>query len=150
MIPQHRQAIAMAQAHASSQAVRALAGKVKGAQAPEIATMTAWLGSWAEQVPEGMNGVGNESASAMPGMMSNHDMDQLRRTSGRACDTMFLTMMIKHHESAVEVANTQKQQGTYGSELVGAARCGGGPAEGCRPSRVSRCSGSGDGLGMDA
>ncbi|MGW1195766.1 DUF305 domain-containing protein [Streptomyces sp. NPDC002536] len=127
MIPHHRQAVDMADMaaeHASSAEVKALADKIKKEQALEIDTMTTWLKSWGEQVPQGasgMGGTGHGNASAMPGMMSNRDMDQLKGASGSAFDTMFLTMMIKHHEGAVEMANTEKQQGAYGpaKEMAG-------------------------------
>ncbi|MFF4739505.1 DUF305 domain-containing protein [Streptomyces sp. NPDC001262] len=130
MIPHHRQAIAMADTaaeHASSGEVKALAEKIRKAQTPEIDTMTTWLKSWGEQVPQGMGGMGDMggmghgSPSAMPGMMSDHDMDQLKGASGSAFDAMFLTMMIKHHEGAVEMADTEKRQGAYGpaKEMAG-------------------------------
>ncbi|MFF6833304.1 DUF305 domain-containing protein [Streptomyces sp. NPDC012438] len=119
MIPHHRQAILMSemvQAHASSDEVKALAEKIKKAQEPEIATMTAWLKAWGEKVPTGMDGMdgGDHDGSGMPGMMDNQRMDQLRGASGTVFDTMFLTMMIQHHEGAVEMAKTEKAQGAYG------------------------------------
>jgi uncharacterized protein (DUF305 family) len=54
MIQHHRQAVEMAGLaadHASSAQVKSLATKIKGAQAPEIKTMSGWLTSWGEQVP---------------------------------------------------------------------------------------------------
>ncbi|QNE24089.1 DUF305 domain-containing protein [Streptomyces sp. INR7] len=116
MIPHHRQAILMSemvQTHAASNEVKALAEKIKKAQAPEIATMTAWLKAWGEKVPTGMDGMDHDG-SGMPGMMDNHQMDQLRGASGTAFDTMFLTRMIEHHEGAVEMAKTEKAEGVYG------------------------------------
>ncbi|MCX5173864.1 DUF305 domain-containing protein [Streptomyces antibioticus] len=119
MIPHHRQAILMSemvQAHASSDEVKALAEKIKKAQEPEIATMSAWLKAWGEKVPTGMDGMdgGDHDGSGMPGMMDNQRMDMLRGASGTAFDTMFLTMMIEHHEGAVEMAKTEKAEGAYG------------------------------------
>ncbi|WP_328971466.1 DUF305 domain-containing protein [Streptomyces sp. NBC_00239] len=122
MIPHHRQAILMsemAQTHASSDEVKALAAKIKKAQDPEIATMTGWLKAWGEKVPTGMDGMdgmdgGDHDGSGMPGMMDNQRMDQLRGASGTGFDTMFLTMMIEHHEGAVEMAKTEKTEGAYG------------------------------------
>ncbi|WP_314612879.1 DUF305 domain-containing protein [Streptomyces stackebrandtii] len=119
MIPHHRQAILMsemAQAHASSDEVKALAEEIKKAQAPEIATMTGWLKAWDEKVPTGMDGMDgmDHDDSGMPGMMDDQRMDQLRGTSGTGFDTMFLTMMIEHHEGAIEMAQTEKTEGAYG------------------------------------
>ncbi|AZS69818.1 DUF305 domain-containing protein [Streptomyces lydicus] len=120
MIPHHRQAIAMAnmaETRASSSDVRTLAAKIKKAQNPEIHTMSAWLRAWGEKVPQGMDGMDgmdHGDASSMPGMMKNEQMDDMRGASGKAFDTMFLTMMIEHHEGAVVMAETEKKQGAYG------------------------------------
>ena len=54
MIPHHRQAVdmaALADTHASSAEVKALAAKIRKAQEPEIATMSGWLTAWGEPVP---------------------------------------------------------------------------------------------------
>lgn len=117
MIPHHRQAIVMAEMaenHASSGDVKALAEKIKKAQAPEIDTMTAWLNAWGEPVPPGMSGTGHGSPTGMPGMMTDRQMDDLRGMTGSPFDRMFLTMMIAHHEGAIDMAGTEKKQGRYG------------------------------------
>jgi uncharacterized protein (DUF305 family) len=41
------------------------------------------------------------SGSDMSGMMSQSDMDQLRKLSGTEFDTAFLQMVIQHHQGAV-------------------------------------------------
>jgi len=46
--------------------------------------------------------------------MSGADMDKLEKASGAEFDTMFLTMMVEHHEGAVEMAETEKADGKYG------------------------------------
>jgi uncharacterized protein (DUF305 family) len=120
MIQHHRQAVEMADLaadRASSQEVKDLATKIEGAQDPEIKTMSGWLTSWGEEVPADMSGMeGHDMGdmSSMPGMMSSEDMDKLEKASGAEFDKMFLEMMIKHHEGAVEMAETQKADGKYG------------------------------------
>ena len=120
MIQHHRQAVEMADLaadRASSQEVKDLATKTKGAQDPEIKTMSGWLTSWGEEVPADMSGMeGHDMGdmSSMPGMMSSEDMGKLEKASGAEFDKMFLEMMIKHHEGAVEMAETQKADGKYG------------------------------------
>ncbi len=121
MIQHHRQAVEMADLatdRASSQEVKALATKIKGAQDPEIETMSGWLTSWGEEVPADMSGMEGhdmgDMSSDMPGMMSSEDMDMLEKASGAEFDKMFLEMMVKHHEGAVEMAKTQKADGKYG------------------------------------
>ncbi|MDQ0948546.1 uncharacterized protein (DUF305 family) [Streptomyces phaeochromogenes] len=112
MIQHHRQALDMADSRASSQEVKGLATKIKGAQDPEIKTMSGWLTAWGEEVPEDMAGMdGHDMTSEMPGMMSSEDMDKLEKPSGAAFDTMFLEMMVKHHEGAIEMAETEKKGG---------------------------------------
>ncbi|MEU0396474.1 DUF305 domain-containing protein [Streptomyces sp. NPDC006208] len=118
MIPHHRQAIVMsrmATARGASAQVKELAAKIKKAQAPEIQTMSGWLKAWGEKVPSGMDhgrGQGDDTPS-MPGMMNDQDLDELNGVSGNPFDTMFLTMMIEHHEGAIEMAKTEKQKGAY-------------------------------------
>lgn len=120
MIQHHRQAVEMADLaadRASSQEVKDLATKTKGAQDPEIKTMSGWLTSWGEEVPADMSGMeGHDMGdmSSMPGMMSSEDMGKLEKASGAEFDKMFLEMMIKHHEGAVEMAETQRADGKYG------------------------------------
>jgi uncharacterized protein (DUF305 family) len=50
----------------------------------------------------------------MSGMMSQSDMDQLKKLSGTAFDTAFLKMMIQHHQGAVAMAKTEQSKGSYG------------------------------------
>ncbi|MEV8550214.1 DUF305 domain-containing protein [Streptomyces glaucescens] len=122
MIPHHQQALQMAQmakSRASSPEVKDLASRIEKAQDPEIKTMSGWLEAWGEDVPSGMPGMdhgghGNNDSSDMPGMMDTEDMDQLMEASGHDFDTMFLTMMIEHHEGAVEMATTEQDKGQYG------------------------------------
>ncbi|MFF4505744.1 DUF305 domain-containing protein [Streptomyces sp. NPDC001401] len=121
MIQHHRQAVDMADLaadRASSQEVKDLAAKIKGAQDPEIKTMSGWLTSWGEEVPEDMSssmpGMDHDTSSAMPGMMSSADMDKLDKASGTEFDKMFLGMMVEHHQGAVTMAKTEKSDGKYG------------------------------------
>lgn len=121
MIPHHQQAIQMsrmAASQASSAEVKDLAARIEKAQEPEIETMSGWLESWGEDVPSSMpgmdHGMGDSGSSHMPGMMDTEDMDELMEASGKGFDTMFLTMMVEHHEGAVEMATTEKDKGRYG------------------------------------
>ncbi|MFG2546529.1 DUF305 domain-containing protein [Streptomyces sp. NPDC048594] len=119
MIPHHRQALEMARLAADRSAtpeVADLAARVEKAQDPEITTMTGWLRTWGEEVPESTgsgSGMDHSAHSGMPGMMDGQDMAELEKASGRAFDTKFLTMMVEHHEGAVEMAGTEKAKGRY-------------------------------------
>ena len=117
MIPHHRQAVEMAglaPTRASSAQVKKLAADIKKAQDPEIRTMSGWLESWGEKVPEAMPGMDHSQHEGMPGMMSSKDMEELKKASGAAFDTAFLKMMVQHHKGAVEMAGTEKEKGAYG------------------------------------
>src|SRR5262245_16345863 len=110
MIPHHQQAIEMAQmapSHAQNPKVKHLAAEIVVAQAPEIKTMTGWLHAWGKPVPTGMPGM----MSPVPGMMSPQDMSQLMAAHGAHFDRMFLQMMIRHHQGAVDMAKTEQARG---------------------------------------
>ncbi|MFD8147983.1 DUF305 domain-containing protein [Streptomyces sp. NPDC059708] len=114
MIPHHRQAVEMASlaaTRAESAQVKALADEIKKAQDPEIKTLSGWLASWGEQVPAAEGG--GHSGHSMSGMMTGEEMDQLSKASGKAFDTAFLQLMVKHHEGAVAMAKTEQTGGAY-------------------------------------
>lgn len=117
MIPHHQQAVQMAQmakTHASTTEVKQLADKIEAAQGPEIATMTGWLKAWGKPLPSGSDMSGHDMGSMsgdMPGMMSDGEMKKLDVATGAEFDQMFLTMMIKHHTGAIEMAKTEQSDG---------------------------------------
>ncbi|MDI1290288.1 MAG: DUF305 domain-containing protein [bacterium] len=111
MIPHHQQAVEMADmalAHGVTGDVLNLANQIKAAQDPEIAQMTAWLAAWGAPLDmassDGMSGMDMGGASS-EGMMSADDMAALDQASGVDFDTMWMQMMIKHHEGAISMAN---------------------------------------------
>lgn len=131
MLVHHQGAIEMADlapTRAAGGQVKDLAVKIKAAQTPEIAEMKGWLAAWMPAVGSsemtmssdkmgsmsGMNHGGSSSSAMpgmMPGMMSPADMDKLKGAKGAAFDKMFLEMMIKHHQGAIEMAKTEKSSG---------------------------------------
>jgi uncharacterized protein (DUF305 family) len=115
MIPHHQQAIDMAglvEGRTTTAAVVDLAGKIEKAQDPEIEQMTAWLKEWGEDTSAGheMPGMDHE----MPGMMSDEQMAQLEQASGAAFDQLWLTLMIAHHQGAIDMAKTELSDGADG------------------------------------
>ncbi|MFC8392881.1 DUF305 domain-containing protein [Streptomyces sp. NPDC057238] len=114
MIPHHRQAIEMADlapGRAQSAEVRKLAADIKKAQDPEIRTLSGWLTSWGEDVPA--EGATDHSVHDMGGMMTAEEMTGLENASGKAFDTAFMELMVKHHEGAVEMAKTEQADGAH-------------------------------------
>ena len=120
MIPHDAQALSIADValqKAESADVRALAEQIQAAQVPEIETMTTWLTNWGEEVSATSRDHGAEHGGAsgmsgdMPGMMTDEEMAQLEGSSGAAFDRMFLEMMIRHHQGAIEMAATEQADG---------------------------------------
>jgi uncharacterized protein (DUF305 family) len=109
MVPHHEQALDMAKlvpSRSGNEKVRDLASRIEKAQDPEIARMNEWLQQWGatKQDHEGHD---------MAGMMSQDDMARLEKSSGAEFDRLWLDMMIKHHEGAVEMAKTELSQGEH-------------------------------------
>jgi uncharacterized protein (DUF305 family) len=126
MIPHHRGALAMTQladGRAEDPRVIDLASRIEAAQEPEIETMTAWLEEWDEPLPEdtmseGMDGMDHGSGGMDMEGMSEEDMTALEGASGAEFDRMFLEMMIEHHQGAVEMAETEVEDGAYPDAIV--------------------------------
>ncbi|HXH80342.1 DUF305 domain-containing protein [Nocardioides sp.] len=107
--------------------VQGLAEQIRAAQAPEIETFTDWLTDWDEEIPETMRDHANaghdmdemdESEDGMdhgdmPGMMTADDMQALEDASDDEFQTMWLEMMVEHHEGAVEMAEAEQSEGQY-------------------------------------
>lgn len=96
-----------------------LTEQIRAAQTPEIEKMADWLVAWDKPVPETSrdhanahsDGHGAEMNADMPGMMSADEMSALEHASGEEFQSMWLTMMIEHHEGAVDMAKTEMEDG---------------------------------------
>jgi uncharacterized protein (DUF305 family) len=86
--------------------------------------MQGWLNQWGNpampSMPAGdMPGhdmPGMSTTSAMPGMagmMSEQDMTALQNAQGVEASRLFLTQMIRHHEGAITMAQTEIKDGQY-------------------------------------
>ncbi len=107
MYPHHAQAVDMAKlvpGRTQNQQLVALAANVERAQAPEMQRFTELLSAFGKPAPSAM---GHE----MPGMMSQEEMTALRDATGPEFDRKWLTMMIAHHQGAIDMANTELAQG---------------------------------------
>lgn len=102
MIVHHEQAIEMselAQANTDNPEILALADAISSAQQPEIDTMKSWLAA-AGAGDNHMHGM------IMPGLADQMTMDELASSTDAAFDSLFLMMMIQHHDGATAMANT--------------------------------------------
>lgn len=118
MIPHHRQAVEMAglvDGRSDNPKILDLAARIEEAQDPEIATLTGWLRAWGEPVDAPGDGghsmPGMDHGSGMPGMMTDADMAALRAATGEDFDQRWVSMMIVHHQGAVEMAEVELAEG---------------------------------------
>jgi len=116
MIPHHSQAVDMAKlatTNTTNPKILDLSGRIEKAQAPEIQTMNGFLTSWGMSAANsgGMGGMGGMDHGSMGGMMSDTQMQQLGQARGAEFDRMFLTMMIEHHNGAVQMAQAEISSG---------------------------------------
>ncbi len=102
MIGHHAQAVYMtrlAEGAGASDRVLKLAQKVDLSQAGEIALMQGWLAEYKQHVPDTESWRGMR----MQGMLTPEQLEQLTAARGRDFDRLFLQLMIKHHEGAIQM-----------------------------------------------
>lgn len=125
MIQHHAQALQMVDLTLGRKLdaeVVTLTEQIRTAQAPEIEKMADWLEDWDQPVPETSRDHANAHAQEhgesvemdtdMPGMLSAKELESLESASGPEFQTMWLEMMIEHHEGAVEMAEAQVEEGS--------------------------------------
>jgi uncharacterized protein (DUF305 family) len=139
--------VALADGRPLDPAVKKLTEQIRDAQAPEIETMTDWLSAWDQEVPATVNdhahgghdmgntdgsdmdmggdessssesSMGSDTGAGMPGMMTAEQMDQLKNASDVEFQDMWLQMMVEHHQGAIEMAQDEVDQGTFGDALT--------------------------------
>jgi uncharacterized protein (DUF305 family) len=114
MIGHHAQAVLIAgwaPTHGASQSVQTLCERIVVGQGDEIALMQRWLSDRGEKVPPGtaqyMAGMDMSAENmpgmdhAMPGMLTQAQLEQLDAARGPEFDRLFLTFMIQHHRGAI-------------------------------------------------
>ncbi|GAA1804777.1 hypothetical protein GCM10009682_28090 [Luedemannella flava] len=110
MIPHHRQAVemaVMARTRAEDTRILDLAASIEQSQGDEITLMSGWLRSWGKKVPQ----PDQMHTAHGSGMLTHADMEDLKAAHGTKFDEMFVDMMIRHHEGAIEMAETTKENG---------------------------------------
>lgn len=127
MIPHHAQAVEMVRmldGREVSPGLARLGARIEAAQQPEITTMSGWLRQWGKPVPDasggmdGMGGMDHATSSGMPGMMTDAEMGALEKATGEAFEQMWISMMIRHHGGAVEMARVEVSDGSYGPAIA--------------------------------
>jgi len=119
MKPHHEQAVEMSDivlAKSPPAPVAELARQIRAAQIPEIAQIETMLADLGQPVPDAGHGTahgGAEQGGEHSGMMSEAEMTALRNASGADAARLFLTGMIKHHQGAIDAAQTELTKGKY-------------------------------------
>jgi uncharacterized protein (DUF305 family) len=120
MIPHHAQATEMvnlARTRGLDPEVQVIADEILAAQSVEVETMVDWLTDWGEPIPPtsqdhaNAHGEGMDMDTDLPGMLSEDQLAELDDARGDEFQTMWLEMMIEHHEGAVEMAETEVDEG---------------------------------------
>jgi uncharacterized protein (DUF305 family) len=116
MILQHTQGMAMvdlALKQAVDAKVKALAPKIKAGDVPELARMSGWFTSVGSPVPSGVHDMSMPGMEAKPqGVVSAKEMTDLGKATGSGFDRMWLQLMIRHHQGAVDMARTELAKGS--------------------------------------
>ena len=102
MIAHHAQAIymsRMAQAHGASQRLLKLANKIDQSQVAEIRIMQDWLVRNGQVAPD----TSSWRTMTMTGMLTGAQLEELDAATGVDFDRAFLTLMIQHHEGALQM-----------------------------------------------
>lgn len=102
MIAHHGQAIYMSRLAAGHQAdprLQKLAVKIDQSQVAEIRIMQDWLARNGQFVPD----TSAWRTMTMPGMLTAEQLAELDQATGIAFDRAYLTLMIQHHEGALQM-----------------------------------------------
>lgn len=110
MIVHHAQALVMVRSvlpELTDPQVKSLASRIGDEQEPEMAAMAAWLRGRGQDVPpEATNPeLGDHDTHAMPGMASTADLTALAAATGAEADRLFLSLMIRHHQGALDMVD---------------------------------------------
>jgi uncharacterized protein (DUF305 family) len=117
MVPHHAQAVLFAgwaESHQASSAIQIFCARMVVAQRDEIVTMRSWLLERDEPAPPAeyirMRMPAGADHQAMPGMLTEAQLNELDYARGLDFDRLFLKYMIPHHEGALSMVD-----GLFGS-----------------------------------
>ena len=113
MIVHHQQALDMAAlvpTHSQNDKIKAVASRIADSQRPEIDVMNGWLRDHGQPAVDPTKHA--VDMSGMPGMASPSQLDSLRSATGPAFDSLFLQLMITHHQGAVTMARDVQTGGS--------------------------------------
>lgn len=104
MLHHHSQALVMTgyvEANTDSEDIRLLAERMQTSQEDEMKLMEGWLQKNGEPVRD--PDAGHDAHVGMPGLLTDAELASLEAAKGKAFDKLFLELMIKHHQGAVQM-----------------------------------------------
>ena len=110
MMVHHAQAVQMAEIvrdKTESEEIRTMAADIALTQQAQIGQMQGWLAVWglpATGREPAMTWMGHPTEGRMPGMASPEELNNLQRAPSEEADTLFLQLMIPHHEAAIPMS----------------------------------------------
>ncbi len=119
MIVHHQQAVAMAalvKERTNKEEIVAIAGRIDGSQKDEIEFMSGWLTEKGQ--PLEMEGMGHAAHMGMMGMATPDQMAQLAASKGTNFDRLFLELMVRHHQGAIDMVDELIEQPGTASDPV--------------------------------
>ncbi|HEX2132082.1 MAG TPA: DUF305 domain-containing protein [Actinophytocola sp.] len=123
MIVHHTQAVAMAELapdRAAAADVRGIAARIADSQGPEIDMMNRWLERYDKptvdtDAPDHGDHGGHGSPAGdhadMPGMATDAQLAALEAAKGATFDTLFLQLMVRHHEGGLTMVEEIRRTG---------------------------------------
>ena len=99
MIPHHEQAISMSETalkKSRNQAILKLSNQIKSLQGTEKSQLAYWLKATDSSMTM-------DHDMQMSGMLTTKELASLKRLTGTQFDRVFLQLMIKHHQGAIEM-----------------------------------------------
>ncbi|GMN01848.1 DUF305 domain-containing protein [Erythrobacter sp. MTPC3] len=124
MIVHHQQAVAMSELvgdRTNNEDIVAISGRILASQADEIEFMKEWLAARGEPMMAAMHGAGHDHDAhmQMAGMATADQLASLAAAQGTEFDRQFLTLMIAHHEGAIDmVDNLLRQPGSASDPIL--------------------------------
>lgn len=123
MIMHHQQAVEMAKLvkdRTNTEELTTIAGRIESSQADEIAFMQTWLKERGEPLADpAMQGHAEHMHHMMKGMASPDDLKALAAAKGADFDRQFLTLMIAHHDGALDmVEKLLDEEGTAADPVL--------------------------------
>jgi uncharacterized protein (DUF305 family) len=117
MIPHHQQAVEMAEIaikKSPGSSIMRLSREIISAQKREMSEMRFWL-----KVSKTSEGI--HHSMPMRGMLSERDFKNLKTYSGLKFQKLYLTLMIEHHEGALEMVSLLKKSKNKEAQKMGNA-----------------------------